>query len=79
MPYHRIQRDDNVSTSVAEVEANGEEIVQVFTEGDKYVIWTRRIGALTDTGSGLVFKQVDAMQTTDSTTVAVLTLNPPQA
>ena len=64
MPYHWVQRHpDLTAQQVAEIEAAGEEIVAAFLQSDHFDLFTRKLGTITDTGAGVVFKPVDVMDT----------------
>jgi hypothetical protein len=63
MPYHRFPRVD-AADRVAAFEATGEAVVQVFTEGDQYAVFTVAVGHVERRDdASLVFRQVDAVDT----------------
>lgn len=69
MPYHRFPRVD-AAERVAAFEATGEAVVQVFTEGDQYAVFTVAVGHIERRDdASLVFRQVDAVDARSSSEV----------
>lgn len=62
MPYHWVQRHpDHTGPAIEAIEAAGEEIVAAFVQSDHFDVFTRKLGTITDTGAGVVFKPVDVI------------------
>lgn len=75
MPYHWVQRHpDHTGPAIEAIEAAGEEIVAAFVQSDHFDVFTRKLGTITDTGAGVVFKPVDVMDVAPP--VQVKSINP---